>query len=186
MDATAGYHQIELEETDMNKTAFWWKGELFEFTRMPFELYNAPATFQFIMNTVLREENWKFIIPYLDDIIVFSSSIEEHKQHLDIVLGKLRSAGLSLDSNKSRFYKTEVEFLRHIITKGLVKPDPKKIQAIKECQQPQALRELRSFLGLANYCSPFIKHFEMIASPLTDLIQGEVRASQKGIAWTEK
>jgi hypothetical protein len=86
MDATAGYHQIALEEEDKKKTAFAWKGELFEFNRMPFGLCNAPATFQTIMNTVLKNENWKFAIPYLDDIIVFSITIEEHKKHLEIVL----------------------------------------------------------------------------------------------------
>ncbi|KAI5150472.1 hypothetical protein ENBRE01_1516 [Enteropsectra breve] len=184
MDATSGYHQIALEEEDIKKTAFSWKGELLEYTRMPFGLCNAPSTFQSVMNTVLKEENWIFAIPYLDDIIVFSQSIEEHKRHLEIILGKIKAAGLSLNNNKSRFFQTEVEFLGNVISRGTVKPDPKKIQAIIECQPPNTLRELRSFLGLANFCSPFIRHFASIASPLTDLLKGETKASQKKINWT--
>ena len=184
MDATSGYHQIALEEKDAEKTAFAWKGQLYEFTRMPFGLYNAPATFQSIMNTILKDENWKFTIPYLDDIIVFSSNVEEHKRHLEIVLGKLKAAGLTLNSNKSKFFQKEVQFLGNIIGKNFVKPDPKKINAILDCQPPNTLRELRSFLGLANFCSPFIKHFATIASPLTDLLQGETKASQKKIIWS--
>ena len=183
MDATSGYHQIALEETDMKKTAFSWKGELYEYTRMPFGLCNAPATFQSIMNTVLREVNWDFTIPYLDDIIVFSQSVDEHRKHLEIVLGKLRAAGLSLNHEKSKFFQVEVEFLGNIISKDCVKPDPKKVLAITNCEPPETLRELRSFLGLANFCSPFIKQFASITAPLTDLLKGEVKASQKRIKW---
>lgn len=186
MDATSGYYQIALDEEDMKKTAFCWKGELLEFTRMPFGLCNAPATFQSIMNTILKDENWKFAIPYLDDIIVFSNSVAEHKNHLEIVLGKLKAAGISLNSNKSKFFKTEVSFLGNIISKGQVKPDPQKIQAIRDCQPPNTLRELRSFLGLANFCSAYVKHYATIAAPLTDLLKGEVKASQKKICWTQE
>lgn len=118
---------------------------------MPFGLCNAPATFQLIMNSILKKENWIFCIPYLDDIIVFSPDPQTHKNHLEIVLGKLRSAGITLNKEKSKFFQTEVEFLGNIICDGYIKPDPKKIKAIIECQPPKTLKELRSFLGLANF-----------------------------------
>ena len=92
---------------------------------MPFGLCNTLATFQSIMNTVLKKKNWKFAIPYLDGIIVFSQSMEEHKRHFEIVLGKLKATGLTLNSNKSKFFQTEVEFLGNAISN--VKPDPEKI-----------------------------------------------------------
>ena len=172
MDFTSGYHQITLGDDNIKKTAFSWKGELFEYTRMSFELCNAPATFQSIMNTVLKEENWKFAIPYLDDIIVFSQSIEEHKRHLEIVLGELKATGLTLNSKKSKFFQTEVEFLGNVISKEHVKPDLKKIQALSECQPPNTLRELGFFLRFSNFYSSFIIQFVIITSLLTDLLKG--------------
>jgi hypothetical protein len=184
LDATSGYHQIALEEEDMKKTAFAWKGELYEYTRMPFGLCNAPATFQSIMNTILKQENWKFAIPYLDDIIIFSNSLEEHKEHLSIILGKLKAAGITLNNQKSALFQREIPFLGSIISSGIIKPDPEKIKAIMDFKLPSTLRELRSFLGVANFCGEYIKHYATIAGPLTDLLQGEIKNSQKQILWT--
>ena len=153
IDATAGYHQIAMEEKDIPKTAFSWKGQLFEYTRMPFGLCNAPATFQATMDSILRDDKWRIAIPYLDDVIIYSNSIEEHQGHLKKVLGKLQGAGLVLNAEKCKFFKDKIEYLGQIITAGKIKPDPKRIQAILEFNPPITIRDLRSFLGLSNFCS---------------------------------
>ena len=146
IDATAGYHQIAMEERDIEKTAFAWKGQLFEYTRMPFGLCNAPATFQATMDSILRDDKWQCAIPYLDDVIIYSRSIDEHQQHLKRILGKLKGAGLVLNGDKCKFFKDKIEYLGQIITAGKIKPDPRKIQAILECKPPITIKDLRSFL----------------------------------------
>ena len=112
VDATSGYHQIAMNEEDIKKTAFSWKGQLYEYTRMPFGLCNAPATFQAVMDIVLAEDCWKHAIPYLDDIIIYSKTLEEHKKHLESVLGKIRAAGLTLNNEKSLFFSKRSKILR--------------------------------------------------------------------------
>jgi predicted aspartyl protease len=186
IDATSGYHQIAMEEDDIEKTAFAWKGQLFEYTRMPFGLCNAPATFQATMDAILQEDKWKIAIPYLDDVIIYSESIEEHQTHLIKILNKIKGAGLVLNGEKCRFFKTEIEYLGHWISEGKIKPDPKKIQTIQECKAPITLKDLRSFLGLANFCGQFIPQYASKVAILTDLLKGEKQSSQKEINWTEK
>ena len=108
LDATSGYYQIAMDPKDMEKTAFAWKNGLFEFKRMPFGLCNAPATFQRAMDQVFRKERFKFIIPYFDDIIVYSETMEEHEEHLRIVFGRLQAAGIQSVKQKTHnvFYCT--------------------------------------------------------------------------------
>lgn len=120
LDATSRYHQILLSPKDREKTAFAWKNGLYEYTRMPFGLTNAPATFQRIMDTIFRREIGKFVQPYLDDIIVFSRTKEEHAEHLKLVMGRLRAAGIALNKAKCKFAKKEVRVLGHRITEGYV------------------------------------------------------------------
>ncbi|KRH94438.1 pol polyprotein [Pseudoloma neurophilia] len=127
LNATSGYLQIPLAEKNKQKTAFSWKNNLYEFNRMPFGLSNAPATFQRIMDKILKKEIGDFVMVYFDDIIVFSGSEQEHKKHLDIVLGKLASASMFLNKNKCNFFKTEIEILGQIISNGIVKPDQKEL-----------------------------------------------------------
>ncbi|KAF9761335.1 Retrovirus-related Pol polyprotein from transposon opus [Nosema granulosis] len=103
LDATSGYYQIAMEESDKEKTAFSFKGRLYEYNRMPFGLCNAPETFQRAMDAIFRTENRKFVIPYLDDIIVYSQRIEDHEKHLKVVLGKLKGAGVSLNKKNASF-----------------------------------------------------------------------------------
>ena len=153
VDATAGYHQIAMKEEDIEKTAFAWKGQLYEYTRMPFRLCNAPSTFQNIMNIILGKDNWVCAIPYLDDVIIFSKDIHEHKQHLERVLGKIKAAGLTLNNEKCQFFKSEIKYLGYILSQGQIRPDPEKLQLIKNFNPPTTLKELRSFLGLSNFCS---------------------------------
>ena len=102
------------------------------------------------MNTVLGDANWKYAVPYLDDIIIFSKNALEHKQHLESIMGKLKAAGITLNGAKCKFFRKEIEYLGYIMSKGQVRPDPEKIRAIQECGLPETLKQLRSFLGLAN------------------------------------
>lgn len=129
LDATSGYYQIAMAPEDMEKTAFAYKNGFYEFTRMPFGLCNAPATFQRAMNNILKKERFKFVIPYLDDIIIFSKDETGHQTHLDIVLGKLKAAGLSLNKKKCHLFKEEIKILGYIITKGKVSNDPERVEA---------------------------------------------------------
>lgn len=108
--ATSGYHQIAMEEEDIQKTAFAWKGQLYEYIRMPFGLCNAPATFKATLDTILQKEKWKCAIPYLDDVIVFSNSIESHQEDLKTISNKMKSAVLTLNGDKFKFYKPEFQF----------------------------------------------------------------------------
>lgn len=147
LDATSGYYQLALEEKDKEKTAFSFKGQLYEFNRMPFGLCNAPASFQRAMDQIFRSESRKFVIPYLDDIIVFSRSLKEHREHLEIVLGKIRSAGLSLNEGKCKFFKTEIKILGCIIGQGKIKIDENRLENIKLYPEPSNIKELRSFWG---------------------------------------
>lgn len=184
IDATSGYHQIAMQEEDIQKTAFAWKGQLYEYTRMPFGLCNAPATFQATMDAILLGEKWKCAIPYLDEIIVFSNSIERHQEDLKRILNKLKAAGLTLNGDKCKFFRTEIQYLGHTISAGKIRPDSKKIETILDSKAPITLKDLRSFLGLSNFCSNFIPHYATKIARLTDLLKGEKQSSQKEIDWS--
>jgi hypothetical protein len=186
LDATSGYYQIAMNPDDKAKTAFSWKNGHYEYNRMPFGLCNAPATFQRAMDTVLREELNRFVLAYLDDIIIFSKTKEEHLEHLETILSRLKNAGLVLNRKKCKFLCDEVKILGNIVSEGTVKPDPEKIRAIKEYPLPKTVKELRSFLGLINYCREFVPRFAEIAGYLSDLLKGETKQSIKKIKHTEK
>ncbi|KAF9763004.1 Retrovirus-related Pol polyprotein from transposon [Nosema granulosis] len=177
LDATSGYYQLEVDEADKNKTAFSWRGGHYEFNRMPFGLCNAPSTFQRAMDSILREEREKFTIPYLDDIIIYSQDMDTHKKHVRIVMEKLRNAGITLNKKKCKFFQKEIKILGNIITEGRIKPDPEKVKCIKNYPRPNTVKELRSFIGLLNYCREFIKDFASKAKPLFDMLKGETKRS---------
>ncbi|KAI5151526.1 hypothetical protein ENBRE01_2196 [Enteropsectra breve] len=186
LDATIGYYQIKLSPSDRDKTAFRWSGGFYEFTRMPFGLCNAPATFQRIMDNVLREVSWKFVIPYLDDIIIYSETEKEHEEHLRIVFEKLKEAGISLNENKCKLFKDQISILGNLVSGGTVKPEPEKIKALRNFQRPQNINELRSFLGLLNYCRGFIPNLAEKTKPLNDMLKGTPKRSKKVIEWDEQ
>ncbi|MGL4632137.1 MAG: reverse transcriptase family protein, partial [Leadbetterella sp.] len=186
LDATSGFYQIAIEEADIPKTAFTYKNGLYEFVRMPFGLCNAPGTFQRAMDTIFRKDLHKYVIPYLDDIIIFSNSIEEHKIHLDSVLKGIQAAGLILNKKKCKFFKEEVKILGSIVSKGKVKPDPNKISAIRGYTRPSNIKELRSFLGLCNYSRQFVRNYASIALPLFQILKNETKRSIKQILWNEE
>ncbi|MGL5772511.1 MAG: reverse transcriptase domain-containing protein, partial [Bacteroidales bacterium] len=185
LDATAGYHQLEIDPKDRPKTAFRYKNGLYEFIRMPFGLSNAPATFQRAMDIVLKDYNWKCCIPYLDDIIIYSPTIEKHQEDIKNILIALDKAGIKLNRNKCKLFRKEVKILGSIVSKGLVKPDPEKTMAIRQARKPADIRELRGFLGLINYCREFIPNLATEASSIYNLLKGEDKRSKRKIEWTK-
>ena len=169
LDLFSGYWQIEIEESDKQKTAFTTDDGHFEFNRMPFGLTNAPATFQRLINNVLRPALKKYALVYLDDVIIFSKTIEEHIQHIESVFKLLREAGLKIKLSKCTFLQKQVEYLGHIVTEKGIGPDPKKLLSITNYPTPKNCDELRSFLGLAGYYRKFVKNYADKAHSLTQL-----------------
>ena len=152
-----------------------------------FGLTNALATFQWLMETCLGEMHLKWCIIYLDDIIVFSRTPEEHIERLRGVFLKLAAAGLRLKPSKCEFFKSKVSYLGHIVSKEGIKTDPKKIEAIKKWPVPQTVTEVRSFLGFTNYYRKFIPQYAQVAKPLNQLVSGDNANKKKTLVnWTSK
>ena len=154
--------------------------------RMPFGLTNALATFQRLMESCLGDLHLQYCIIYLDDIIVFSKTPEEHIERLCSVFQKLDQAGLCLKPSKCEFFKKRVEYLGHIVSKNGIETNPKKIKAIVNWPRPQTVTQMRSFLGFCNYYHKFIHQYAQIAKPLYKLISGDqAKVKQAHIAWNE-
>ncbi|GBG92468.1 hypothetical protein CBR_g55547 [Chara braunii] len=177
----SGYHQIEVDPSDQHKTAFKTRDGLYEFIVMPFGLTNAPATFQCLMDKVLRHQLNKFVVVYLDDILIFSKSMDEHVKHLEEVLQVLKDAQLHLNLEKSEFARDSVSYLGHRLSANGLEPEATKVEVIQNWPQPANVRELRSFLGLASYYRKFVPRFSTIAHPLSRLTSKNVT-----YAWCEK
>ncbi|GBG78493.1 hypothetical protein CBR_g26521 [Chara braunii] len=174
IDLKSSYHQIEVDPADQHKTAFKTRDGLYEFTVMPFGLTNAPATFQSLMDKVLREQIGRFVVVYLDDILIFSKSMEEHLKHLEEVLAVLKKTQLHLNLEKSEFGKDSVIYLGHRLSAAGLEPEATKIEVIRDWPQPVNIRELRSFLGLSSYYWKFVPRFSIIARPLSRLTSENV------------
>ena len=158
----------------------------YECVRMPFGLTNAPATFQRLMESCLGDLHLQYCIIYLDDIIVFSKTPEEHIERLCSVFQKLDQAGLHLKPSKCEFFKKRVEYLGHIVSENGIETNPKKIKAIVDCPRPQTVTQMRSFLGFCNYYRKFIHQYAQITKPLYKLISGDqAKVKQAHIAWNE-
>lgn len=167
LDLANGFHQIEMEPQDVHKTAFSTDIGHYEFKRMPFGLKNAPATFQRVMNNVLRGLQNEICCVYLDDVIIYSTSLQEHIERLKLIFERFRQSNFKIQLDKSEFLHKEVNYLGHVITKEGVKPNPDKIHAVKNFPIPKTQKEIKSFLGLAGYYRRFIKDFAKIAKPMT-------------------
>jgi len=148
LDLASGYHQIEVKEEDIPKTAFSAEGGHFEYVRMPFGLNNAPATFQRLMNNIFGELLGKCCLIYMDDIMVYSTSLQEHVTDLEKVFKKLAEANFKLQLDKTEFLRKEVEYLGHVVTQQGIRPNPGKIEAIKRFEIPKTRKQIKSFLGL--------------------------------------
>ena len=179
LDLASGYRQVAVEESDKEKTAFSTMNGHFEFNVMPFGLTNAPATFQRLMECVLAGLTYEQCLIYLDDIIVFSSTFEEHLCRLRNVLVALQEAHLQLKLPKCTFASTEVAYLGHIVSANGITPDPQKVTAVLHFPQPTEAKPLRQFLGLTNYYRKFIHNYASIAEPLHQALKGH-----KKFQWT--
>jgi len=173
IDLQKGYYQISLAEEDIPKTAFVSYDGLFEFTRLPFGLCNAPAIFQRTMDNCLAGLKYVHCLCYLDDVIIFSKTIEEHRIALTKVLGRLQEFGFKLQTKKCEFGKKKVKILGHYVSNEGIEVNPEKIECIKALQPPRTIRDLRAFVGLASYYRKFVPFFSKIAKPLTSLTQLE-------------
>ncbi|UYV84941.1 hypothetical protein LAZ67_X004064, partial [Cordylochernes scorpioides] len=181
MDLKSGYWQIEVDEADREKTAFVTPDGLFEFKVMPFGLCNAPATFERIMDNLLRGLKWNICLCYLDDIIVFSKTMEEHILRLEMVLNCLSKAGLTLNLEKCHFGSRRMKVLGHLIDGDGIYPDPDKVEAVRNFLRPKNVSEVRSFLGLCSYYRRFIKSFADITGPLNELLK-----KGKQFSWNDR
>ena len=167
LDLHKGFHQIPVNDDDKAKTAFCTPWGKFQFSRMPFGLRNGPAVFQRMMDKILHEE-LEHCRVYIDDIVIFSQSWEQHCQHITCVMERLKTAGLTANVKKCQWAKQRFEFLGHTVGVGLVSPSVCKTQALREFQRPSTKRGVRQFLGLAGYYRRFIDHYAAHSVELTD------------------
>jgi hypothetical protein len=174
------YHQLKIWELDIPKTAFRTRYVLYEYIMMSFGLTNAPAYFIYLMNKVFMEYLDRFVIVFINDILIFSKTMEEHEEHLRLVLEKLISNQLYATFGKCEFWLTEVAFLGHVIFAGGVLVDSGKVKDVLNWMPPTTVLEIRSFLGLAGYYRRFIKDFSKIAKPMTELLE-----NNKAFEWTK-
>ncbi len=179
IDLASAYWQVEMDEKDIEKTAFITSEGLYEFLVMPFGLCNAPATFQRLMHEVLGNLIYTKAPVYLNDIIIHSKTFEQHLKDIDEVFGKLRDAKLMSKESKCEFCAPEIKFLGHIIGKDGRKVDPDKVEKVKNYPRPENISQLRGFLGLASYYRKFVKDFSKKVKPMTKLLEGMKRGAKK-------
>lgn len=167
------YHQVRIQEEDIHKTTFWTIYGHYEFVVVPFGVTNAPTTFMFLMNSVLRPYFDKFDIVFVNDILVYSKTEEEHENHLAAVLQLLREHKLYVKLKKYDFFQSQIHYLWHIVSKEGISIDPKNIKAIMEWPTSKNVREIRSFMELEGYYRRFIRKISKIGHPITSLQRKE-------------
>lgn len=174
LDLKSGYWQVKLHDDDKEKSAFTCHKGLFHFNVMPFGLANAPGIFQELMSVVLQGQE-DFALAYLDDILIFSNTVEDHIKHIDRVLSSLRKHNLKLKPAKCEFFKKETQYLGFNISKEGIQPDLDKVKAIKSVSTPTTVRQVRAFIGMTSYYRRFIRNFSDIAEPLVNLTRKYAR-----------
>ncbi|WVZ97363.1 hypothetical protein U9M48_042909 [Paspalum notatum var. saurae] len=171
IDLRSGYHQLKIRPSDIPKTAFTTKYGLYEYTVMSFGLTNAPAYFMQLMNSVFMDYLDKFVVVFIDDILIYSKTEAEHEEHLRLVLQRLREHKLYAKFSKCDFRIDEVRFLGHVVSKGGIAVDPSKVSTVTNWKVPEIPKEVRGFLSLAGYYRRFIENFSRIAKPMTSLLE---------------
>nr|GFC32653.1 putative reverse transcriptase domain-containing protein [Tanacetum cinerariifolium]GFC32689.1 putative reverse transcriptase domain-containing protein [Tanacetum cinerariifolium] len=175
IDLRSGYHQLRVREEDIPKTAFRTRYGHYEFQVMPFGLTNAPAVFMDLMNQVCKPYLDKFVIVFIDDILIYSRNKKEHEEHLKAIVELLKKEELYAKFSKCEFWIPKVQFLDHVIDSQGIHVDPAKIESVKDWASPKSPTEIRQFLGLAGYYRRFIEGFSKIAKPMTKLTQKKVK-----------
>jgi hypothetical protein len=174
IDLRSGYHQLRIQPSDIPKTTFITKYGLYEFMVMSFGLTNAPAYFMYLMNIVFMDYLDKFVVVFIDDILIYSQNEQEHEEHLRKVLQRLRDCQLYAKLSKFEFWISEVLFLGHITNRDGLAVDPKKVAAILDSKSPKDIRGIKSFIGMVGYYRRFIEGFSKIARPITALLAKKV------------
>ena len=177
LDLSSAYYQVPVAENDKEKTAFATRLGHYEFNRMPFGLSGAPATFQKLMHTVLKTENWSTCLVYLDDVLIYGKDFDQHMERLELVLRKIHEAGLKLSPQKCNFLQRSLKFLGHVIEENGISPDYDKIKKVKEWPKPVSVEELRSFLGFTNYYRRFINKYAELTAPLERMMKNSANGN---------
>lgn len=171
LDLAKGFHQISIDKKERHKTAFSTADGHYEFTRMPFVLKNAPASFQRVMNEVLHDNIGKICIVYLDDILIFSTSLQVHIDSLTKIFKRLLEYNLKVQVDKCSFLRRETEYLGHIISDKAIQPNPNKIEIVKQIKIPQTAKQIKSFLGITGFYRKFIRDYSKVALPMTKYLR---------------
>jgi hypothetical protein len=170
IDLRSSYHQIKICAEDIPKTTFMMKYGLYEYLAISFGLTNVSAHFIYLMNSVFMPELDKFVVVFIDDILVYSKTMEEHEEHLQIVLQHLRAHQLYAKFSKCEFWINEVPFLGHVISPKGITMDPDKVNEVLDWKQPTSVSKVQNFLGLTGYYRMFIPNFSKIAKLITELL----------------
>jgi hypothetical protein len=184
IDLRSGYYQIKIVNRDTGKTAFSCRFGIFEYCVMPFGLKNAPATFQRLMNQIFRDLLDKCVLVYLDDILVYSNTIEEHLEHLRLVFTRLREHKLYANLGKCQFWMTELLYLGFRIGGGKIRVDPEKTNKILTMGRPKNRKQVQQYLGFVNYFARFIPNAAKILEPISNLLRGRGKRAVQDFVWT--
>jgi hypothetical protein len=181
IDLRSGYHQLKIRREDISKMAFRTRYGHYKYVVMPFGLANAPAAFMDLMNWVFHDFLDQFVVVFIDDILIYSKSLEEHEDHLRRVLQRLREKRLYAKFSKCEFWLDKVIFLGHVVSRDGISVDPRKVEAVVNWERPTNVHEIRSFLGLASYYRRFVEGFSKLSGPLTALTRKNAR-----FLWTDE
>jgi hypothetical protein len=179
LDFTSGYWQIPIREEDKQKTAYSTSSGRWEYNVLPMGLTNAPAAFQKNMETMLAGLTWKSCIVYIDDVIIYSKTFQDHLKHLQEVFDRLKTYNVNAKPQKCKFAKKEAEYLGHVVGRGMLRPNKANIDKVRNARLPTNVKEIRQFNGIASYTRKFIPGYAKIMKPLTELMSDKKQGGKK-------